>query len=322
MAIFFLLIGLEVKREFMEGELSQFSQVVLPGVAAVGGMVVPALIYVWLNKGDSLALNGWAIPAATDIAFALGILSLLGKRVPISLKIFLLALAIIDDLGAIVIIAVFYSADLSIFSLMLGVVCLVLLVAMNIANVKKVAAYIILGVILWVCVLKSGAHATLAGVALALAIPLKTEDEEGHSLLRHLEHTLHPWVSFAILPVFAFANAGVPLHDFSLANILDPVPLGVLLGLVVGKQIGVFGFSFTCIKLGIASMPERATMLQLYGVSTLCGVGFTMSLFIGMLAFEHTGGDYLITHRIGILLGSLISAVLGYGVLRVAPPEG
>ncbi len=321
MAVFFLLVGLEVKREFMEGELSQRSQVVLPAVAAVGGMAVPALIYVILNRGDSLALNGWAIPAATDIAFALGVLTLLGKRVPISLKIFLLALAIIDDLGAIVIIAIFYSGDLSMTSLILAAVCVGVLIAMNFARIARIAAYTIVGAILWVCVLKSGVHATLAGVALALAVPLRTEDEDGHSLLRHLEHTLHPWISYAILPVFAFANAGVPLHGFSLSNILDPVPLGVLLGLLAGKQLGVFGFSLVSIKLGIAAMPEQATMRQLYGTSILCGIGFTMSLFIGMLAFEHTDGDYLTTHRIGILLGSLASAVLGYLVLRVSPRQ-
>lgn len=319
MAIFFLLIGLEVKREILEGELSSLSQVVLPGIAALGGMLVPALFYVYLNLGDSTALNGWAIPAATDIAFALGILALLGKRVPTSLKIFLLALAIIDDLGAIVIIAIFYSGDLSMVSLVLAAFCLAILVILNIRNVTSIAAYMIVGVILWVCVLKSGVHATLAGVAVAFTIPLKGKDEE-HPL-EHLEHSLHPWVAFAILPVFAFANAGVPLEGMGLKDIFQPVPLGILLGLVIGKQIGVFGFSWVSIRLGFAKIPDGANSLQLYGVSTLCGIGFTMSLFIGSLAFEHTGGEYLMTYRIGILAGSLIAAVLGYLLLRIFSKE-
>jgi len=318
MAVFFLLIGLEVKREVLEGDLSSPSQIILPGIAAIGGMLIPALIYVFLNRGDSLALNGWAIPAATDIAFALGILALLGDRVPASLKLFLLALAIIDDLGAIVIIAIFYSGDLSTLSLLLAAACLGILALLNIRGVKRIAAYTIVGVFLWVFVLKSGVHATLAGVALAFAIPLRGANEHGHSPLRHLEHSLHPWVAFAILPIFAFANAGVPLEGLSVGSLFQRVPLGILLGLLVGKQVGVFGFSWLTIKLGLAELPEHASSFQLFGVSTLCGVGFTMSLFIGSLAFEHTGGDYLMTYRIGILAGSLIAAVLGYVILRVS----
>jgi len=322
MAIFFLLIGLEVKREVLIGQLSSRAQVVLPGVAALGGMVVPALIYALINAGDSVALNGWAIPAATDIAFALGIVALLGERVPASLKIFLLALAIMDDLGAIVIIAIFYSGDLSNGMLILAAICLLVLVGLNLGGVARCKPYLWVGAFLWVFVLKSGVHATLAGVALALAIPLRDRKDNEHSPLLHLEHALHPWVSYLILPVFAFANAGIPLSGMSLGDLLRPVPLGIMLGLVVGKLLGVFGFSFAAIRLGLAKLPDQANLVQLLGVASLCGVGFTMSLFIGGLAFEHTGGDavnYLTTHRLGILCGSLVAGVAGYLILLLAP---
>ena len=322
MAVFFFLIGLEVKREVLVGQLSSRAQIVLPGVAAVGGMIVPAIVYVMLNAGNSAALNGWAIPAATDIAFALGILALLGDRVPSSLKIFLLALAIMDDLGAIVIIAIFYSGDLSMTMLVLSTICLAILIVFNRLKVENIAPYIWVGVFLWIFVLKSGVHATLAGVALAFLIPLKSKKDPEHSPLEHLEHALHPWVSFMILPIFAFANAGIPLSGMGISDLFQPVPLGIMLGLTVGKLIGVYGFSAAAIKVGVAQLPEKANLQHLFGVAALCGVGFTMSLFIGGLAFEHVGGDaatYLTTHRIGILSGSLIAGISGYLILKFAP---
>ncbi len=318
MAVFFFLIGLEVKREVLAGQLSSRAQIALPGAAAIGGMLVPALIYVLFNIGDKVALNGWAIPAATDIAFALGVLALLGDRVPSSLKIFLLALAIMDDLGAIVIIALFYSGDLSTTMLVLSAICLMILVVFNRMKIDVIPFYIWVGVFLWIFVLKSGVHATLAGVALAFSIPLKSKSRPGHSPIEELEHSLHPWVSYLILPVFAFANAGIPLQGMGIGDLFHPVPLGIMLGLILGKLLGVFGFSVAAIKLGIAQTPENANWRHLLGVASLCGIGFTMSLFIGGLAFEHTGGDamtYLTTHRIGILSGSLISGILGYVML-------
>ncbi len=322
MAIFFLLIGLEVKRELLEGQLSSLSQVALPGMAAVGGMVAPALCYVLLNLGDSEALSGWAIPAATDIAFALGVLALLGERVPPSLKIYLMALAIMDDLGAIVIIALFYSGDLSVSMLIGAGILLVVLWGINRAGVTALTPYAVVGIVLWICVLKSGVHATLAGVALAFAIPLKSRQDPEHSPLHELEHALHPWVAYGIMPVFAFANAGVPLSGMGLASLFEPVPLGILLGLFLGKQLGVFGLSWVAIRLGWARLPEQGSLRQLYGVAALCGIGFTMSLFIGGLAFEHTqNAVYLVTHRLGILVGSLLSGVAGYLILRT-PPGG
>jgi NhaA family Na+:H+ antiporter len=324
MAVFFLLVGLEVKREIREGQLSNISQIALPGVAATGGLVVPALIYVALNRGDPIALNGWAIPAATDIAFALGILFLLGDRVPTSLKLLLMTIAIFDDLTAIVIIAVFYSGDLSLLSLGLATGALVVLAGMNLLGVKRLAAYAIVGVLLWIFVLKSGVHATLAGVALAFAIPWQPRiaGEEHHSPLHHVEHALHPYVAFGILPLFAFANAGVSLAGVSLSTLFRSVPLGIALGLIIGKPVGVFGASWLSVKAGIAKLPERMSWRELYGVATLCGVGFTMSLFIGSLAFEHGGPDYATLDRLGILTGSLVSAVWGYLILRSAIGRG
>ena len=323
MAIFFLLIGLEVKREVLAGQLSSRAQIALPGIAALGGMLAPALIYVMINAGDSTALNGWAIPAATDIAFALGILALAGNRVPASLKIFLLALAIMDDLGAIVIIALFYSGDLATSSLILAAICLVALVILNRLKVMQITPYMWVGALLWIFVLKSGVHATLAGVALAFAIPLKNPRDPDHSPLEYLEHELHPWVSFLILPVFAFANAGIPFAGMSFGDLFHAVPLGIMLGLVVGKLVGVYGFSIAAVKMGLAQMPKGASGQHLFGVAALCGVGFTMSLFIGGLAFEHTGGDaetYLLTHRMGILAGSLVAGIAGYLILKLAAP--
>jgi NhaA family Na+:H+ antiporter len=314
MALFFLLIGLEVKREFLIGQLSSREQMVLPGIAAVGGMLVPALIYVAINLGDSQALHGWAIPAATDIAFALGVLALLGERVPVSLKVFLMALAIMDDLGAIIIIALFYSGDLSTWMLVMAGIFMLVLVLLNLLHVDRLSIYLVVGVALWVCVLKSGVHATLAGVAVALVIPLRARPD-GEKLLEHLEHAIHPWSTYVILPCFAFANAGIPLGGMGLADLLEPVSLGIALGLVVGKLVGVFGFAWLSIKLGLARLPERATFAQLFGVAALCGIGFTMSLFIGGLAFEHSGSDSLVAYRIGILLGSFISALLGLSIL-------
>lgn len=318
MAIFFLLVGLEVKREMREGQLSNLSQITLPGIAAIGGMTIPALIYVWLNRGDSVALSGWAIPAATDIAFALGILSLLGNRVPLSLKLFLMTVAIIDDLGAIIIIAIFYSADISLLSLALAALMLIILFVLNRSGVSQITPYVIVGIILWVFVLKSGVHATLAGVALAFAIPLQAKNKDEPSPLHYLEHALHPWVAFGIMPLFAFANAGVSLRAISVPALLEPVPLGIILGLFAGKQIGVFGFTWLSVKLGIARLPDDISQLELYGAAVLCGIGFTMSLFIASLAFEHSAADYIVADRLGILLGSLFSAVLGYALLRYA----
>jgi NhaA family Na+:H+ antiporter len=323
MAVFFLLIGLEVKREIFIGQLSSRAQIALPGIAAIGGMLAPALVYVAFNAGDSIALNGWAIPAATDIAFALGILALAGDRVPPSLKIFLLALAIMDDLGAIIIIALFYSGDLSNSMLALAAICLAILFTLNRLKIQSVTPYLWVGALLWIFVLKSGVHATLAGVALAFAIPLKSNEEKSHSPLEFLEHELHPWVNFLILPVFAFANAGIPFEGMSLGDLFQAVPMGIMFGLVIGNLVGVYGFSMAAIKMGWAEMPQNASKQHLLGVAGLCGIGFTMSLFIGGLAFEHTGGDaesYLLTHRMGILAGSLVAGLLGFFVLKKARP--
>ena len=316
MAVFFLLIGLELKREMLEGRLSHYKQVLLPAFAALGGMLIPAAFYISLNHDDPVALQGWAIPTATDIAFALGVLSLLGNRVPASLKLFLVTLAILDDLGAIVIIALFYTSDLSGVSLAFAGIALLALFTLNRRGVMHTAAYVLVGIVLWVSVLKSGVHATLAGVALAFAIPLRGELKTVKPPLLQLEHSLHPWVAYGILPLFAFANSGVSLAGLSLAQILAPVPLGIALGLFLGKQLGVFVFSWAAIRLRLATLPEDTNWIQLYGVAVLCGIGFTMSLFIGSLAFDQTGQQYATVDRLGILMGSVVSALVGYLVLR------
>ncbi|WP_397459499.1 Na+/H+ antiporter NhaA [Pseudomonas asplenii] len=317
MALFFLLIGLEVKREVLEGHLSKPSQVILPGAAAIGGMLVPALVYWILNRDDPTALGGWAIPMATDIAFALGVLALLGKRVPVSLKLFLMTLAIIDDLGAIIVIAMFYSGELSGLSLLLAGACLLALIAMNRLGVIKLAPYLIVGLILWVCVLKSGVHATLAGVTLAFCIPLRTKNAEPSPLLS-LEHALHPWVAYGILPLFAFANAGVSLTGVTLESFTHHVPLGIAAGLLIGKTVGVFGLTWLAIKVGMATLPQGANWGQVFGVAILCGIGFTMSLFVGSLAFVAGSSDYVGMDRMGILTGSILAALIGYAVMTIA----
>lgn len=316
MAVFFMLVGLEIKREVMEGQLSSLGQAALPGIGAIGGMAVPAITYLLVNAGHPAHYDGWAIPAATDIAFALGVLALVGSRAPASLKIFLLALAVMDDLGAIVIIALFYTADLSLASLALAGIGIVGLIALNMFNVRRLAPYMLVGIFLWVCVLKSGVHATLAGVVIGLAVPLRGGAGEEEPPLRHLEHMLHPWVAFAILPVFAFANAGVSLAGLSPAVLFEPVPLGIALGLFLGKQVGVMSFCWAAIRLGWAKLPEGANWLQFYGIGLLTGIGFTMSLFIGTLAFPDVG--YSAGVRIGVLTGSLASAVAGYAMLVAA----
>ncbi len=316
MALFFLVIGLEVKREVLEGHLSKPSQIVLPGAAAIGGMVVPALIYVALNTGNAEALNGWAIPMATDIAFALGVLALLGKRVPVSLKLFLMTLAIIDDLGAIIVIALVYSGELSQLSLILAAISIVALIAMNRSGVSRLAPYLLVGLVLWVCVLKSGVHATLAGVVLAFCIPLRTSSKA--SPLLTLEHGLHPWVAYGILPLFAFANAGVSLAGVTMESFTHSVPLGIAAGLLLGKTLGVFGLTWLAVKTRMASLPKEANWGHVLGVSILCGIGFTMSLFVGSLAFEPGVSAYAGEDRMGILTGSILSAIIGYGVMVLA----
>lgn len=315
MAVFFFLIGLEVKREYLDGELSELSRVALPVIAAIGGMAIPAAIYSFVNWGDAVAMKGWAIPSATDIAFALGVLALLGSRVPASLKIFLMTLAIIDDLGAIVIIAIFYTSDLSVSSLVIALVAIMVMFIMNKKGVLAIAPYLLVGLVFWVAVLKSGVHATLAGVITALFIPYKCLPGEDDTQLERLEKDLHPSVVFVILPLFAFANTGVSFEGLTLDSLFSPVPLGIAAGLFFGNQIGVFGFSWVAIKAGIAKMPEGVNWTQLYGVSLLCGIGFTMSLFISSLAFEQ-GGSSAVDDRLGILTGSILSGVFGYLVLR------
>jgi NhaA family Na+:H+ antiporter len=312
MAVFFFLIGLEVKREVLVGELSSLRRAMLPLIAAVGGMVVPALVYAAINAGDPVAIKGWAIPAATDIAFAVGVLALLGSRVPASLKIFLLALAIADDLGAIIIIALFYANDLSTLALGLAAAAIALLFALNRAGVRSFAPYILVGIFMWACVLKSGVHATLAGVALAFAIPLRGEGD-GETMLERAEHALEPWVHFFIAPLFAFANAGVSLAGMSLAAMFAPIPLGIAAGLFFGKQIGILAATWLAVKFGLSDMPAGASWRQIYGVAILCGIGFTMSLFIGTLAFPDP--SYAAAIRIGVLVGSISSAVIGYALL-------
>ena len=325
MAVFFFLVGLEIKREVLAGELASLKQAALPAVAAIGGMIVPALIYVALNHADAVALRGWAIPTATDIAFALAVLMLLGSRVPASLKIFLTAVAIIDDLGAIAVIALFYTAQLSLPMLLAAGAGIVLLFVLNRAGVKSIGPYVIVGLVVWVCVLKSGIHATLAGVATAMAIPLhgtervngRAGEVEGHggSPLETAEHALHPWVAFAVLPMFAFVNAGVSLQGVSIGTLAQGIPLGIALGLVAGKAVGVFGAAWLLVRFAGARLPAGASTRQLFGVCVLCGIGFTMSLFIGGLAFAGQGAAYETQVKLGVLCGSLVAGLLGAALL-------
>ena len=317
MAIFFFFVTLEIKREFLQGELSNIKQALLPIIAAVGGMLVPALFYVFVNLGDSETLNGWAIPSATDIAFSLGVLSLLGKRIPLSLKVFLTALAIIDDLGAIVIIALFYSGDLSIKYLSLMLIAFILLLLINKFNIKKFLPYLIIGLFLWDFTHNSGIHATIAGVLLAITIPHRKKEKD-FSLLIKIEHAISPYVAFGIMPLFAFANAGVSLEGLSFASLLDKVPLGIVLGLFLGKQLGVFIFSYVSIKLKIAQMPNNTSWYNFYGVGVLTGIGFTMSLFVGNLAFVENM-QYMDGVKIGVLTGSLLSTLFGYFLILLTP---
>lgn len=313
MAVFFLLVGLEIKREFVAGELSTRAQAVLPAIAALGGMAVPALIYAAINHADPQALRGWAIPAATDIAFAIGIVMLLGSRVPASLKVFLTAVAIIDDLGAIVVIALFYTSQLSVAMLVGAAACLAVMALLSRAGVKRADVYLFVGALLWLCVLKSGVHATLAGVATAFFIPMS--DGKGGSPLEKLEHGLHPWIAFLVLPMFAFANAGVSMVGLTPGALLEPIPLGIAAGLLFGKAIGVFGSSWLMIRAGWASKPAGADWTQFFGVCVLCGIGFTMSLFIGGLAFQGLAASYDTQVKLGVLAGSLLSGCIGSAIL-------
>lgn len=316
MVVFFFLVGLELKREVVEGELSDLRKITLPVVGAIGGMVFPAFIYTWFNLNDAVAIKGWAIPSPTDIAFALGVLALLGSRVPSSLKIFLVSLAIFDDLGAIIIIAVFYSHGQSTTALLVVLVCILVLFLLNRRNVSEIIPYGMVGVVMWCALLKSGVHATLAGVILAFFIPRRNKREPERSPLRELEHDLHEGVAFGILPLFAFVNSGIMFSRDSLEHMLHPVPLGIALGLFIGKQTGVFTFCWLSVKLGIAKLPGNMNWRSLYGVALLCGVGFTMSLFIGSLAFENTGVNLMFDERLGIIAGSLFSGTVGYFFLR------
>jgi NhaA family Na+:H+ antiporter len=318
MAIFFFLVGLEIKREVLAGELSSFDKAILPIMAAIGGMAVPGLIYAIINWGTPENLNGWAIPTATDIAFALGILALIGSRAPVALKIFLLAIAIIDDLGAIVIIAVFYTSQLSINALTISILGFAVAIVLNRMGIQRTAPYLLVGIVMWVFVLKSGVHATLAGVLIALTIPLKSKNED-EALLYKMEHGLHPWVAFLILPIFAFANAGVNFTGIGIDDLLQPLTLGIAVGLFLGKQIGVFLATWIGVKSGIARLPENVTWRHVYGVACLTGVGFTMSLFIGSLAFD--AADEMNAVRLGVVLGSVLSGLFGFVLLKSAAPK-
>ena len=316
MAVFFFLVGLELKRELVEGELSSVSKIILPAAGAIGGMLVPALIYYYFNSNDSVAMQGWAIPAATDIAFALGVLSLLGSRVPVTIKIFLTSLAIFDDIGAIVIIALFYTSKISVTSLVVVAACIAVLFWLRKRQNESTSLLIFIGVIMWVAMLKSGVHATLAGIILAMFIPLKSKSKADYSPLKSMEHDLHSVVAFAILPIFAFANAGINFSGVGMEQIFHSVSLGIALGLFAGKQIGIMFFCWLAVILKMAKLPDSFSWMSMYGVAALCGIGFTMSLFIGSLAFEETSVNLLFDERMGILLGSLFSGVLGYLILR------
>ncbi|CDH31295.1 Na+/H+ antiporter NhaA [Xenorhabdus bovienii] len=319
MAVFFLIVGLEVKRELMEGSLAGRDKAVFPAIAAVGGMIAPALVYLLFNGGDEIARQGWAIPAATDIAFALGVMALLGKRVPTALKVFLLALAIIDDLGVIIIIALFYTKTVSLTALGLAGAMIALLAWMNWRGIAKTSVYLMVGAVLWVCILKSGVHATLAGVIVGFMIPLRCQ--KGHSPSESLEHGLHPWVAYLILPLFAFANAGVSLQGVTLNGLTGMLPVGIALGLFIGKPLGIFLFSWISVKLGMAKLPEKIGLRQIFAVSVLCGIGFTMSIFISGLAFEGLNDAFSTYSRLGILIGSTAAAVIGYGLLNILLPK-
>lgn len=321
MAVFFFLVGLELKRELLEGELSDKRNIILPGIGALGGMLFPALIYAFFNYDDPKAISGWAIPAATDIAFALGALALLGSRVPTSLKIFLTSLAIFDDVGAIIIIAIFYTDKLSFEALIVVACCVPFLFIMNKRNVVSKSAYIFIGIIMWVATLKSGVHATLAGVLLAMFIPMKSKENPEFSPLKDLEHDLHSAVAFGILPIFAFANAGINLTGIGLEQVFHSVPVGIALGLFVGKQVGIFGLCWLAIKLKLAQLPTGMNWLSLYGTAALCGIGFTMSLFIGSLAFEDSGVNTIFDERLGIVVGSLASGIFGFMILKKSLPK-
>ena len=316
MAVFFFLVGLELKREVLDGELADKRNIIFPGIGALGGMVAPALVYLFFCAKDASAIQGWAIPAATDIAFALGILSLLGNRVPLSIKVFLTSLAIFDDIGAILIIALFYTARISLISLAVAGCCIVVLGVMNHKYVTSKSIYILVGVVMWTAMLKSGVHATLAGVILALFIPMTSAEDPKASVLKELEHDLHFPVAFVILPVFAFANAGVRLSGMGADQLLHPVTMGIAAGLFLGKQAGIFGFCWAAVKIGVARLPRGIEWGTLYGAATLCGVGFTMSLFIGSLAFEQTGINRMFDERLGIIIGSLVSGAAGYLILK------
>jgi len=321
MAVFFFLVGLELKRELIEGELSDKRNIILPGIGAIGGMLIPALVYLYFNYHDPIAVQGWAIPAATDIAFALGILTLLGTRVPTSLKIFLTSLAIFDDIGAIVIIALFYTSKISVMALVTAALCTLLLAIFNYRGVISKSPYLLVGLVMWVATLKSGVHATLAGVVLAMFIPLSCKSDESISPLKNLEHDLHSVVAFFVLPVFAFANAGISLTGVGVEDFLHDVPIGILLGLFVGKQVGIFGLCWLSIKLKLTQLPAQMNWWNLYGVAVLCGIGFTMSLFVGSLAFEETGVNLLFDERLGIIAGSLLSGIVGFVVLHKSLPS-
>lgn len=316
MAVFFFLVGLELKRELLEGELADKRNIILPGVGAIGGMLVPALIYLYFNYDDPVAVQGWAIPAATDIAFALGVLMLLGPRVPLSIKIFLTSLAIFDDIGAILIIAFFYTSKISLSALLIVGLCLPILAILNKRNIIATSPYIFIGAVMWVATIKSGVHATLAGVLLAMFIPMRDKTDENFSPLRNLEHDLHAVVVFFILPIFAFANAGIDFSGVGADALFHDVSVGITLGLFFGKQFGIFGICWLFIKLKIASLPQGMDWTRLYGTAALCGIGFTMSLFVGSLAFEEAGGNLPFDERLGIILGSLISGLAGYLILR------
>ncbi|MDG1293191.1 MAG: Na+/H+ antiporter NhaA [Pseudomonadales bacterium] len=318
MAVFFFLVGLELKRELLEGELADKRNIILPGVGAIGGMLVPALIYLYFNYDDPVAVQGWAIPAATDIAFALGVLTLLGPRVPLSIKIFLTSLAIFDDIGAILIIAFFYTSKISLSALLIVGLCLPILAFLNKRNIISTSPYIFIGAIMWVATIKSGVHATLAGVLLAMFIPMRCETDESFSPLKNLEHDLHAAVVFFILPIFAFANAGIDFSNVGVDALFHDVSVGITLALFFGKQFGIFGICWLFIKLKIASLPQGMDWARLYGTAALCGIGFTMSLFVGSLAFEETGVNLLFDERLGIILGSLLSGLAGYFILRAS----